>query len=161
MIHYERFDTYHRDEQVKKIEVTPNQVSQENWAKFLLENGVSGKLTNEKATNGGGLVREYSRAGREYEVTLSADNNSVEIKTSQANLPGFVVGLHRIRGYSGPWQYQVYAILLDLVGVSLILFAVTGAILWLKLLKNDLIAWGIFAAGLLYVGVVMAYLMIV
>jgi hypothetical protein len=161
MIHYEKFNTYQRAEQVEQISVTTEQVSQANWLTFLRENGISGKMTDEKKTPEGDWVREYSRAGRQYLVTLSASNDLVVIKTIQANIPGFIVGLHRIRGYSGPWQYQVYAVLLDIVGVSLILFAITGAILWLKLLKNDVFAWVIFAAGLIYVGAVMLYLMTV
>ena len=161
MIHYERFNTYQRVEQVEQISVNADEVYQENWRIFLRKNGISGKMTDEKKTPEGDWVGEYSRAGSQYLVTLSASNDLVEIKTIQANLPGFVVGLHRIRGYSGPWQYQVYAVLLDIVGVSLIIFAITGAILWLKLLKNDVFAWVIFAAGLIYVGVVMLYLMTV
>ena len=30
-----------------------------------------------------------------------------------------MVGLHRIRGFAGSWQYMVYGVLLDLVGISL------------------------------------------
>ncbi len=161
MIHYEWFNTYERDEEVVQIEVSGDQVSEENWANFLSENGISGKLTNERESPEGDIIREYARASKEHQVTLSVQNNQVEIITYKTNIAGFMAEIHRIRGYSGPWQYQVYAVLLDIVGISLIVFAITGAILWLKLLKNDVFAWAIFAAGLIYVGVVMLYLMIV
>ena len=160
MIHYESFHTYDREESIKVIQVGSDQVSGANWDDFIAENGVSGKLTNETTTPEGNLIREYSRAGKQYQLTLMANENQVELKIKQANFPGFIVGLHRIRGFNGPWQYQVYAVLLDLVGVSLILFAITGAILWLKLLKNDIVAWIIFIAGFVYVSAVMVYLMI-
>ena len=161
MIHYESFDTYDRQESVKTVTVDAGQLSDENWKGFLNKNGISGKLTDEKTTAEGHLIRKYSRAGKEYQVKLEPDNNLAEIKTTEANLPGFVVGLHRIRGFNGPWQYWIYAVLLDLVGLSLILFAITGAILWLTLLKNNLVAWIIFVAGFVYVAAVISYLMLV
>ena len=80
MIHYQKFNTYHRNESVKLIQVSPDQVSDGNWSSFLQENGVSGKLTNENTSTEGHVVRKYSRAGREYEVTIYASKNSVEIK---------------------------------------------------------------------------------
>jgi hypothetical protein len=159
MIHYETFSTYDRKESVRTVKVDPEQVSQANWENFLAQNGISGKLTDESTSNDGKMVRKYSRAGIEQQVTLIPDNHQVEIKTTEANLAGIIVGLHRIRGFKGPWQYWIYAVLLDIVGISLIIFAITGAILWLTLLKNNLVAWIIFIAGFVYVAAVISYLM--
>ena len=90
-----------------------------------------------------------------------ASADSVEIINSENNLNRTIIGYHRLRGYGGPWQFSVYAMFLDLTGLSLILFAVTGVILWLKILKNNILAWVIFLAGIIYTAIVIGYLLIV
>ena len=63
-----------------------------------------------------------------------------------------------MRGYGGGMIYNAYAILLDLTGASLIIFAITGIILWLKILKNSKLAWLILVLGFLYVSSNIYYL---
>jgi len=159
MIHFNFFGTYDLEDSELQITVEPMEVSNENWSRFLKNNGVSGKLTKESTSALGDLTREYSRAGTHFKVTLLKDRNQVDIAVKKGNLSNKIVGFHRIRGYEGPLQYIIYAFLLDLVGVSLILFAITGIVLWLKLLKNNGIAWAVFLLGLVYVTSIVIYLM--
>jgi hypothetical protein len=161
MIHYELFETYQWDEQEIEFSMDSSSISGESFQMFLDNNRISGKLTKQNELANGAWTREYARAGVKHALKYDPDQEMLTITTNRAQLPGFVVGLHRIRGYEGPLQYIIYAILLDVVGVSLILFAVTGAILWLKLLKYDWVAWVIFGAGFLYVAVVLGYLLLV
>ena len=44
------------------------------------------------------------------------------------------------------------------IAISLIIFTITGIIMWFKLLKNHRIAWIIFIGGLIYFGITMALL---
>ena len=161
MIHYDFFKTYDWDETEIEMVLESAEFSEEKLQQFLSKNAISGKLINENLQSSGDWTRKYSRAGNEHVLRFYADESILKITTRQAKLPGFIVGLHRIRGFEGPWQYIVYGVLLDVVGISLILFAVTGAILWMKLLKNDWIAWVVFGAGFLYVASILAYLLIV
>ena len=161
MIHYEAFSTYERDEVIEEVTLDSEIHSDAQWEQFLDKYRVSGKLTNESTLQNGALVRKYEKAGRLTEITLMADGRKAEIKTSSGNLPAILVGFHRIRGFEGPWQYWIYGALLDVVGISLILFAITGTILWMKLLKNSRIAWIIFIAGFIYVAAVFSYLSMV
>lgn len=161
MIHHDWFKTYDQQEEVLEVEVDPGEVSVDNWDHFLAKNNVSGRLTKENINSSGDLVREYNNASAHFKITVNEDQGLVKINTRKMNTAGTIVGFHRIRGFKGPWQYYVYAILLDAVGVSLILFAITGAILWLKLLKSDPLAWVIFIAGFVYVAAVMTYLSVV
>ena len=161
MIHYEFFKTYDWDETEIKVSMEAIDISEDSLSDFLSENAISGKLINEKVQPSGDWTRKYSRAGNEHVLSYQADQHLLKITTRRAKLPGFVVGLHRIRGFEGPWQYMIYGILLDVVGISLILFAVTGAILWMKMLKNDWIAWVVLVAGFLYVTSILAYFLIV
>jgi hypothetical protein len=54
--------------------------------------------------------------------------------------------------------YSLYAFLLDVLGLGLIVFTITGIIMWFKLLKNSTIAWVIFISGFIYFGLTMALL---
>jgi len=161
MIHYQFFGTYDRQESKKEVTIDKQPVTDSEWEQFLESNQIRGKLTDESTNAQGDRFRAYERAGISFELRLPADEPVVEIVQKKGDFPAFMVGLHRIRGFEGPWQYKVYGVLLDLVGVSLILFAITGAILWLHLLKRDRIAWIIFIAGFVYVAAIIVCLMVI
>ncbi len=161
MIHYEWFQTYDQLKEELEIEVDPAEISGDNWVQFLVENDVSGRLTKENINSSGDLVREYNNASAHFTVTVHEDQNLVEINVRKLNIAGTIVGFHRIRGFGGPLQYNLYALLLDVVGISLILFAITGVILWLKHLKNDPFAWIVLISGFVYFGAILTYLLVV
>ena len=161
MIHYEFFETYEWEEKEMEMVVDANDIAEENFQTILDNNQIVGRLTRQNELPNGAWTREYARAGVEHKLKYDPDQGKLFITSNRAQLPGILAELHRIRGYDGPLQYIIYAILLDVVGISLILFAITGAILWLKLLKYDWVAWVIFGAGFIYVAVVLSYLLLV
>ncbi len=158
---YHSWFSHDNKEQVFTIKVNPSEISDENWDKFIEKHGIQCRLVRENYTKSGDLNREYAGVGVNYKITIFKNINEVEIKSSKMNLSGTIIGFHRLRGYGGPLQYNLYAMLLDLVGLSLILFAITGVILWLKLLKNNKIAWAILISGFIYVSLVIGYLLFV
>ncbi len=160
MIYHDWFKVEEQNKSETSIIVTPDEINDENWPKFLKENNIRGRLGNERFNNDGDLIRDYYSTGEESRIKILKDRNQVEIVTTQFNLSGNIIGLHRLRGYGGPIVYNIYAFMLDIVGISLILFAITGVILWLKLLKFNRLAWAIFIFGFLYVGSVIIYLSI-
>lgn len=161
MMMYHSWFSHDNKEQVFSIKVNPADVSDDNWDLFVDKHAIKGRLIRERFTESGDLNREYSGVGVNYKITVFKNKNEVEIKSTKLNLTGTIIGFHRLRGYGGPLQYNLYALLLDAVGLSLILFAITGVILWLKLLNNDKIAWTILALGFVYVSFVIGYLLLV
>ena len=159
MMVYHNWFEVDRKVQIDTIAVTPNQVPQENWTQFLKKNKISGRFTRERTASDGTLLREYSRPGEHTSIHLNKVQGEMILTRTSLNLWGDMIGLHRLRGYQGSLKYVLYAIMVDLVGISLILFSVTGIFLWLKLLKNDKVAWVIFFSGMIYVAVVIFYLM--
>jgi hypothetical protein len=141
--------------------VTTKDLSDENWTKFLDEHDIQGRLVHEKLEDSGNLVRKYAKTGSSYEITILKKQDSVKIKTTQLNLSGKIIGLHRAKGYGGGIQYNSYAFLLDLTGISLILFAITGIIMWLKILKHNKIAYTILVLGFIYVSTIVFYLTLI
>lgn len=161
MIYHNWFHGHETTEQVTTIEVTHLEISENNWGSFRKKHGIKGRLLRESFNKSGDLIRAYESAGTNYQVTLLCDQNEVKIKRIQRNMAGTLIGYHRLRGYGGPLQYNLYALLLDVTGISLILFAITGVIMWLKILKHNTVAWIILITGFVYVSLIVGYLLFV
>ena len=161
MIYHDWFKPEGIEKEPITLKVSPEEISDENWESFLSKNKVRGRFIRENLNKNGDLVRMYSSAKGNVKITLFNETNEVEIAETSLNTSGKIIGLHRTRGYGGSWVYNVYALLLDVVGISLILFAITGAFLWLKLLNNSKTAWIILLAGFAYVSSVILYLLYV
>lgn len=142
------------------VEVTPKEISENNWSLFLKNHSIKGRFRREWVKDSGDMVKEYENVGNYYKITVFKNKNEVEIVSTQLNLSGKINGLHRMRGYGGPMQYNIYAVMLDLIGIALILFAITGVILWLKLLKHNKLAWTMFILGFIYVSAIVSYLVL-
>jgi hypothetical protein len=160
MIYHDWFKVERSEDNPIVIDVTIEEVKDENWETFLKVNNIAGRLTRENFQKNGDMVKTYSSAKGNSKVRIVNDKNEVEIIHTELNLSGKIIGLHRLRGYGGSAIYNFYAILLDIVGISLILFAITGVILWMKLLKHDKIAWTMLLLGFIYVSSVIGYLML-
>jgi len=161
MINHEWFKVDRITESPHSMQVSPQEILDANWHAFLEKNNIRGRLIREDVAESGDMVRTYSSAGGNTKITISQEKNLVEINSTKLNRSGRIIGLHRLRGYGGPILYNIYALLLDILGISLILFAVTGVIMWLKLLKYNKIAWIILILGFVYVGAVIGYLVFV
>jgi len=159
MIHSKLFGTYDQTESVVELEIDPSDELEENWTEFINKHNILGRLTREDISPSGEITREYSSVSGSSKINVSSNSSLVTIKKQEKSLTGTLVGFHRQRGYQGPAQYTMYAVMLDLVGVNLIIFAITGMVLWMKLLKNNRIAWAVLLAGLAYVSAIIFYLM--
>ena len=66
--------------------------------------------------------------------------------------------MHRFHGYGDGPMYNAWAALYDLASLSLIVFAVTGVVLWWKLTKNRLLGWICLLAGAGFTASMVIYL---
>ena len=147
MIHHSWFN----HEKTESSEMIDGHVANEDdWQSFVGRHGIRGRLVQDSEDQEGNNFREYSSAAGSVRITTVADRNQTEIKKSHKSSTDALIGIHRQRGYDGPWPYLIYAFLLDLMGASLIVFAITGVIMWFKLLKYNRLAWIIFVGGLIY-----------
>ena len=160
MIHHQLLPKQGPTENVQIIKVSPSEINSAGWDRFIKKYQVKGRLNNQRVTSDGGNILQYSSASVNTTIKINANGNEVEIKTREKDLAHSIIGIHRLRGYGGPLKYNLYAVLLDLVGISLIIFTITGVIMWLKLLKNNKWAWGVFIAGAIYYSIVMILLYI-
>ena len=161
MIYHDWFKVESKNESTVKFDIRPEEINENNWSSFLKIHNVKGRLVREKFEVSGDIIRLYESAKGYNEITIFKDVNQVEIRSGELNLSGKINELHRLSGFGGPLLYNIYAILLDVVGISLILFFLTGVILWLNILQHNKIAWIILILGFIYVGAVLGYLLYV
>lgn len=84
-----------------------------------------------ESKDNGGITIFYYRPGMEYLASIAADKKSIKILTHPTSLRSIVVIFHRLRGYGGGFLYDLYILMTDLTGISIILFSLTGIYLGL------------------------------
>jgi hypothetical protein len=158
MIYHDWFDNEAQTE-TKIVDVSVVPASEEEWSLLAKEHRVSGRLTGTQTNPVGEVIRNYATAAGFTRLTYQPDQGKMEITHTDKSKANAIIGIHRQRGYGdGPLQYNVYALLLDILAISLIIFTITGIIMWFRLLKNDKWAWVIFVAGFIYFGFTLLYL---
>ena len=160
MIHHDYFPSEGAQKNTENIKISPSEIDETNWPEFIKIHKIKGRLNNEGTNSEGDKIINYSSAATNTTLKISANGEEVEIEKNEKNLAHSMIGRHRLLGYGGPLKYNVYALLLDAVGLSLLLFTITGVIMWLRLLKNNIWAWIIFIAGGIYYSIVMVLLYI-
>lgn len=157
MIHHDWF-SHEPSKETLTVDLETIPASEPDWRTLIDQYGIGGRLIRENTNQAGALFREYAGAAGSTRITLLSDVQQAEIVRTTKTTADAIIGIHRQRGYGGPLQYNLYALLLDLIGVSLIVFTITGVIMWFKLLKNHKVAWIIFIGGFIYFSVTMAML---
>ncbi len=152
-------DFFHREPTKAIEEVTFGQsnIDERTWISLEKKHKISGRLSRE-VTKDGTITRHYNAAGSSTKLIYTPDPGTIKIERTKKNSAGAFFGIHRQRGYGGGLKYDIHAFFLDVTGFALILFSVTGVIMWLHLLKNNKIAWFVFLVGLIYYGCVIWYL---
>lgn len=159
MVHHHTFAPGEPTTHSQTLSIQSDELEGDRWGKWLAKHGVHGRLENEKTSDEGELIRVYETPGSAFTLTLSENREEIRLESSKRDLAGTLNEFHRLRGYKGPFSFWLYALMIDLTAIALILFAITGIILWLNMLKQDKLAWGILLSGIVYVGAVMYALM--
>jgi hypothetical protein len=138
----------------------PLKGNEPNISEYLQkELNLSGKRFPAKKQENGTIVFNYWRPGEEYEIILTPNKSEVIIKRRQWQWQGTMIGFHRIHDYMGGVTYTVWAFLLDIVSLSLIVFGITGIIMWYKLTTKRLLGWILLSITYIYSFVTILYLL--
>jgi hypothetical protein len=91
-------------------------------------------------------------------VDIPTGEHLIHVTTQRVGLVGTLIMLHKVCGYDGHLIFDAYAFCCDLVGLSMILFALSGVYLWWKRVRNHF--WGILCliASCTYAAGMMLYL---
>tara|TARA_B100000609_G_C17127078_1_gene388155 strand:+ start:348 stop:935 length:588 start_codon:yes stop_codon:yes gene_type:complete len=90
-------------------------------------------------------------ATKRYWVTIPSDKNQVYLQKHINDTRESVHFYHVVHRYGGGFKYDLYLVFLDLVSISMLVFAVSGIYMWYNLMRNKW--WGIISLvlGLVYV----------
>ena len=84
----------------------------------------------------------FNRPGHVSRVLFNHKLDSIHIKLEKKATFGEInTRIHRIHGFSGGALYATWAILLDLAGLSAILFGLTGIVMWYRVRKKFWYGW--------------------
>ena len=92
------------------------------------------------------IVRDYLG---EYKFVGIADHLRLSHSSQDMNLNAVVHRIHVLRGFKGGWEYTAWAVMYDTSCFAMILFAITGIIMWFKRRKQFKHGWWYLLAGIL------------
>jgi len=90
---------------------------------------------------------------------VSADLKSATVTEHRFGWQRVLAGFHRLHGYGGGWLYDLWAVLYDLASAAMIVFAVTGVVLWHRLARPRWPGWVLLACGLAFTASTLSYLL--
>ncbi len=125
--------------------------SPEEYSHYLKEKyGFRGREFQREEKNGNWTF-QYNFRGENHQLTLTPAQDTLYIQSNiqKTNLLSFAAKLHHMRGFSGGWEYTLWAIFYDLTAVSFVVFAITGILMWIVLKTRYTAGWWYLLAGML------------
>ncbi len=109
---------------------------------------LNGRMDKPKKLDDGRWNYMFYRPGIAQKVVVNAARDSVHItQTERLNFYRVVDRIHHLRGFHGGWKYVIWGILFDFAALSLIIFALTGILMWLKMRKLHRYGWWFLGTG--------------
>lgn len=122
--------------------------------------GISARYEFTRNEQDGGYTLVYRKPGVEERVTAYAARDSLTVMTIRNGGAWTWNRMHQMHLFRGGPLYFVWGVLLDIVSLSVILFAITGVWLWYTLkAKNRRVGWILISASTAYTLGSILYLM--
>lgn len=84
----------------------------------------------------------FTRPGVTQMAIVSLEHDSIQItRTERLTVSRVVNRIHHLRGYRGGWKYIIWGVLYDTSALSLIVFALTGILMWYSMRKGYRYGW--------------------
>lgn len=96
-------------------------------------------------------IFNFNFPGDNYQVRLPPAQDSLFIQRTQQERTFFTIAhqIHVLRGFKGGWAYTAWAIMYDVSCLAMIIFALTGIIMWYRVRKRFSYGLWYLAAGLI------------
>ena len=108
----------------------------------------------------GSIRINFVRPGTTYQARIDPAGKSVTINRKTFGFAGIANGLHRLKGYHGGWAYSIWSLMYDCASLALIIFGVTGVVLWYQSTTRRLAGWICLAAGFGFTTAMILHLML-
>ncbi len=152
MVHYELFEDEEPVVSTSEHELSiPNNISIENLPVHIQKQfDIHGQRKHARNNDDGSISIQYIRPGHTFSAIVSSDHKSVKITHTQENLHQTLVTFHRLEKYGGGLVYDLYILMMDLSGIALIIFSLSGIYLFLKTIKRKTTGWVFLSCSIAY-----------
>lgn len=119
------------------------------YSDYLIERfDLKGRTTFNK-DNKDNWVFHYNFPGDNIQITLSPAQDSLYFHRWEQEMTFFAVAnrMHIQRGFKGGWEYALWAVMYDVSCVAMMVFAITGIMMWYRARKRFRYGWYYLAAG--------------
>ena len=106
----------------------------------------------------GGFRQRWNSPSMRVDAEVSADHTLLTITRSKFGPLRTLRSFHTLSGARGGIGYLGWWLLLDVVSVAMLVFAVTGFLLWYRSTKDKLLGWLLFGGSWAYTIGLIAYL---
>jgi hypothetical protein len=142
------------------IEV-PADLSEEGLSRYLQDKlGLRGQRRPANHQSDGSLRFSFVRPGTSYEVVIPAGQKEAKITERHGGGAEVLNGMHRLHGYRGGGLYVIWAIIYDLASAALIVFALSGIILWYQSTRPRWPGWCCLGLSFGFTASMVAYLLV-
>lgn len=119
--------------EVKALNYVPDTVRLENFGNEIKEQfNISGRMDYRRNSKNEILFSFY-RPGENHFVTIHSELDSLAIqRVEMKSVHEVSKRMHRMHGFKGGAIYVIWAILLDLAALSMIIFSITGILIWYR-----------------------------
>lgn len=107
-------------------------------------------------------VFEYMRPGTLIEVRFAVDLRTATATVLERKFgwQRTMIGFHRLHGYGGGKLYGAWAVAYDLTSAAMIVFGLTGVVLWHRLIKDRRLGWVLLTGAFLFTAATAVYLLV-
>ncbi len=137
--------------QSKILVEKPMKGDPKDYAKYLKETLDLKGRTEYRQDNNDNWIFHFNIPGKAYQIKLTPDQDTLYIQRSSQEMTFYTVvqRIHILRGFKGGWAYTAWAVMYDVSCFSMIIFAITGIIMWFRKKKKFRHGWWYLLAGLL------------
>ena len=118
--------------------------------RLMNERGIRGKLNQIRMDGDTLLTANINSPKAQHQLRIHLKTGMLIHERKDHPLERQLTVLHRIHHYSHAFRYNLFIFFTDMASISLIIFCLTGVLIWINLLKNK--TWGLIAltVGILY-----------
>jgi hypothetical protein len=122
-----------------------------DYARYLKEILDLKGRTEYRKDNSDNWIFHFNIRGEACQVNLTPAQDTLYIQQSSQHMTLYTVvqRIHTLRGFKGGWAYTAWAVMYDVSCLAMILFAITGIIMWFRKRKQFRHGWWYLLAGIL------------
>ncbi len=134
---------------------TTSPVTQDNadaWGRELADElNLRGRLDKQRRTDEGSWVFDFGRPGTYETLTATPGMGETTLTIEEGGFARIMNRLHHFHGFAGGLRFFLWGLFVDLVGLAMIVFPLSGIYMWWVLKKDRRLGWFVLGGSTAYV----------